>query len=270
MEEQMVPQQGGMAGQPISIAYSGAQMTKMEVMAFLYEAARYQKEFKQYEGRKAERDKRLQTLEVQVKGRRTFPKETPMQPPSELPRFSTRRRREYQARQQREYQTWLAEAPMREEARQRKQAEEDARIEGLKKQYSDLQSEALEDAVNMNVLAAEYKDLLAKQVIAPDYQKFDVPEMLLMYLFNARANTLAEAINIYHEEMYRMEMRSLAEQQRQEARAAQRRQAALAMQQLEAQREQAAHLLEAEKSAKAARAAAENAEMLAWIDLLSR
>lgn len=262
MEEQMVPQQGGMAGQPISIAYSGAQMTKMEVMAFLYEAARYQKEFKQYEGRKAERDKRLQTLEVQVKGRRTFPKETPMQPPSGLARFSSRK--------QREYQTWLAEAPMREKTRQRKEAEEAARIEGLQKQYSDLQSEALEDAVNMNVLAAEYKDLLAKQVIAPDYQKFDVPEMLLMYLFNARANTLAEAINIYHEEMYRMEMRSLAEQQRQEARAAQRRQAALAMQQLEAQREQAAHLLEAEKSAKAARAAAENAELLAWIDLLSR
>lgn len=262
MIEQIAPQQGGAIGQPISIAYNGTQMTKLEVMAFLYEVVRYQKEFTQYEERKIKRDKLLQTLEVQVKGRRTFPKEIPMAPPSGLARFSSRK--------QREYQTWLLDAPRREEMRQRKEAEEAARIENLQKQYDDLEREALEDSTSMLVLAEEYRALLAKQVIAPDYQQFDVPEMLLMYLFNARANTLAEAINIYHEEMYRMQMRSIAEQQQQEARAAARKQTALAMQQLEAQREQAVQLLEIEKSAEAAEVAAKNAEMLAWINLLSR
>lgn len=247
--------------QPISIAYNGEHMSKPELMAYLYEVTRYKKEFESYDLRKREREKQLQTLEVQTKCRRTFPVDY-REPPKGLSRLSSRKRMEYQR--------WLDDAPKREAERKRKEKEENERIAVLKKQYSTLQDEAFQDATQMAVVAKNFKELMLKQVIAPDYRDGNIPETLLMYLFNGRANTLAEAINIYHEEVHRMEMKAIAEQQRRDAYLAQQRQLDMTWQQLEAQREQAEQMASIAKASEETKNAAKNAELLMWLNYFSK
>lgn len=247
--------------QPISIVYNGEQMTKPELMAYLYEVTRYKKEFEKFELRRVEREKQLQTLEVQSKCRRTFPMAY-REPPKGLERLSSRKKAEYQR--------WLDDAPKREAERQRKEKEEAERIAVLKKQYQEMLNEALDDAAKMNGMVKEYEKLVLKQVIAPDYRAGDIPQTLLMYLFNGRANTLAEAVNIYHEEMHRIEMKTIAEQQRRDAYIAQQRQLDMAWQQLEAQREQSEQLAAIAKASEETRDAVKNTEFLMWLDYIGR
>lgn len=247
--------------QPISITYSGEQMTKPEIVAYLYEVVKYKKEFELYEQRKNERDKKINTLEMQIQCKKTFP--LPYKsPPSGFARLSSRKKIEYQR--------WLDDAPKREEEKRQKEEEENKRIEGLKSQYDKLTDEALEDSVQMVEKANKFKELMLRQVIAPDYRDGDIPQLLLMYLFNGRANTLTEAINVYHEEMHRLEMKTIAEQQQREARKALQHQIDLAWQNMEIQREQAETLAEIAKSSEETKNAAKNAEFLLWLDYISK
>lgn len=260
LNTELVSRQNSFNMQNMSTVYNGGQMSKSELMAYLYEVTKYKKEFESYELRKKEREKQLQNLEVQTQCRRTFPVEYKM-PPSGLERFSSKKKMEYQR--------WLDDTPKREAKRQQQEKEEDERIAMLKKQYSELQSEALNDVARMNGLAKKFEELMLCHVIAPDYRGGDIPQMLLMYLFNGRANTLAEAINIYHEEMYRLEMKAIAEQQRKDAYIARQRQLDLAWNQLELQREQAQQLATIAKASEETKDAVKNVEFWTWLDYIS-
>jgi hypothetical protein len=247
--------------QPISITYGGEQMTKPELIAYLYEVTRYKKEFEVYEQRKKEREKQIQALATEMQCKRTFPLPY-REPPRGLALLSSRKKKEYQR--------WLDETPKREEEKKRKEEEENKRIAGLREQYNKISGEALQDSGQMLAEAKKFEELMLRQVIAPDYREGDIPQRLLMYLFNGRANTLAEAINVYHDEEYRMEMKMLAIQQQEEAKAAMQRQLSIAWQQLETQREQAENLAAIAKSSEETRKAAKDAEFWLWLDYISK
>lgn len=245
--------------QTVSIVYSGAQMTKAELLAYLYEITRCKKEFEDFSHRSEERKKQINALEVQTR-RRTFPMEY-REPPRGFAALSRRKKQNYQ--------TWLNAAPSRETEHKRREAEEDARIAALHKQIAQLQDEELRDTGRTLALSNKYKDHMMRQVLAPDYRQGDIPQLLLTYLFNGRAQTLTEAINLYHEEKYRLDMRNLAEQQRREMLANQQRQLNMAWQQMEMQRQQVELQQKTLETAKEARTAAKNAEFLSWLNLLS-
>ncbi len=258
-ESAAVESQGGYY--PISITYNSQRMNKAELMAYLYEITRYKKQFQEHEQRKAARSQKIQTLEQEIKCRRTFP-EPYMAPPSGFARLSRRRMRVYQQ--------WLNDAPKREAERKEKEKEESDRIGALNKQYNELQDEAFTDIVKMNTVALEYKKLMDRAVLAPDYRDGDIPHILLMYLFNGRANTLTEAVNLYHEEQHRMELLAIAQQQRREAYIAKQRELDLIWKQMELQREQTEHLAEIAQTSKETRDVAKRTELLAWMDYLTK
>lgn len=256
-----VPTDMNFNSQPISITYSGEQMTKPEIIAYLYEVTKYKKEFELYEQRKKERNTKIQALEMQIQCKKTFA--LPYKaPPSGFARLSSRKKMEYQR--------WLDDAPEREKEKRKKEEEENKRIADLKMQYDKLTDEALEEAGQMADKANRFKELMLRQVIAPDYRDGDIPQLLLMYLFNGRANTLTEAINVYHEEMHRLEMKKIAEQQNRESHEALQRQLDIAWRSMENQREQAETLATIAKSSEETKKAVKNAEFLLWLDYISR
>ncbi|MCD7858487.1 MAG: hypothetical protein LUG55_12030 [Clostridiales bacterium] len=150
----------------------------------------------------------------------------------------------------------------------RKKAEEDARLEEVNRKSEETFNELMSLNGKGQELAKQRDDLLLMQVIAPDYRGGHIPELLMNYLFNGRAQTLSEAINVYHTEKHQQEMYMLAEQQRRDAQMAQQRQLDLAWQQMNMLRQQTEMQSEALKAAKEARDAAKNAELWSWISML--
>ncbi len=139
------------------------------------------------------------------------------------------------------YEEWLAQAPQREARRKKAEEAEDARLAKIGRELS----EAKENYEVMHrcgpLLLELCKKLNYMHVIAPDYRKSPTPEILSHYLRTNRANTLQEAVNLYHEEQFRKEILELQSKQLKELRhAASLQQTALRRQQEQHAREMAA------------------------------
>ena len=211
--------------------YCGAMMTKPGLLMWLNDFILAYAAVEMFSKYTDESLGRKLYLERQ-KERRPLPPVYEMPPPTGFDLFGRKRR---------EYENWLAQAPQRE-ARRRQAAEaEELRIAKAEEELSELNKKR-EIMHNCGPLLLELcKKLNYMHVIAPDYRKTPVPEILANYLRANRANTLQEAVNLYHEEEFRREMLNLQKQQIIELRrAASLQQTALRRQQEQRAREKAA------------------------------
>lgn len=239
-----------------SVVYNGDIMSKIDVMIYLRDTIALKKEIDKCMQNVEVRDERLRILEIERK-RRTITMPPPMQKPTGFAALFSAN--------QRAYEKWLSEAPEREKERLRLEEEEEQRVTKLKKEYSSLQDENFAELGYAHKLVKQYTEQMQRQIIAPNYRDVHILETLLLYLFNNRAQTLTDAINLYHEEQHRLTMQNLAEQQRRQIEIAREEQMRLAWQQMESQREQ---LQQIAKSAKEAEEAAKQAKYYAELDFL--
>ncbi|MBR6413801.1 MAG: hypothetical protein IKS21_04225 [Oscillospiraceae bacterium] len=244
--------------QMLSVCYNGKQITRAELILYLFEITNLKKEVQTLlqKGERGRKEiKALEALEVRQ------PVYMPVvEKPKGLSLLSRRRKREYQA--------WLASAPQQEEERRRLEEKESARIAEVKERKNKLIDDGWQEMERAKKLAKKYEELCCLQIIAPQYRKERIPEILLTYLFEGRAMTLSEALNLYHEEEHRMQMLSIAKQQLVEARQAQAMQLELAWQQLEVLNETKKLQQQALDAANEAKSAAKNAEFYSFLNLI--
>lgn len=184
-----------------SYAYNGDTMTKLEVMQYLCSLTKKQKEFEETQKRSKLRSQRRHSLS-QGLNRKTFDF-----PVMEKPTGFFNRKKEL------EYRSWLANAPAREARKAQLEAQEDARIAADKQEIQRLNQENDEDYARAKILVEEIKTLFQRQILPPGYRMDNIPGILLFYLFNCRANTLTEAINLYHQELHCQKMEDIAAEQ---------------------------------------------------------
>ncbi len=239
----------------LSIVYNGKMMTKAELVLYLFDLTDLKREIDDLMYKMSHNDPREDYLKSQLKRREVIMPY--MEKPKGLAALSKRKKEEYQR--------WVNDAPRREEERKRKEAEETARIEGVKKELDAITKEAFARIGRSQEIGKKYTDLLLMHVIAPEYRTDNIPELLLNYLWTGRAHTLTDAINIYHEEKYRLEMRAIAEQQLAEARVAQQRQLDIAWQQMRELKEQRVLQERALEASEEAKKAAKNAEFISYL-----
>lgn len=238
-----------------SIVYNGKMMTKAELVLYLFDLTDMKREIDDLMYKMTHTDPREDYLKSQLKRREYHAPY--MEKPKGLAALSKKKKEEYQR--------WLDDAPKREEERKRKEAEETARIAEVKKELDAINKEGFARIGRAQELGEKYKELLLMHILAPEYRKDNIPEILLQYLWSGRAHTLTDAINLYHEELYRMEMRSIAEQQLKEARAAQQKQLDIAWQQMRELKEQRVLQERALEAAEEAKKAAKSAEFISYV-----
>ena len=242
----------------LSVCYNGKSLTKAELLLYLYEIIDLKKEADELPAASKQNEAEINQIKHLMKRKQVF---IPvMEKPTGLAALSRRRKREYQQ--------WLDDAPRREEERKRKEAEEDQRIAGLKVRYDAAINKSFDLMHRMNYVGNRYKDLMALNILAPQYRTGDIPAQLLDYLFSGRAMTLSEALNIYHEEQHRMQMMSLAQQQLAEIRKARREQLEMSWRQIQILNEQKELQQQALEAAEDARRSLKNIEFVSFLDFL--
>lgn len=254
-----------------SVAYNGTQISKIDLINYLYELVDLKKKIEEYKKQGELRYQQQEQLTQDLQ-RRYFRMPPDVQKPCGLGRLSAKKRREYQA--------WLAAAPQRERERQRLIEEEDRRIAETKEKIDQLIYEGFADTEQMKRLCDQYTALLQRHIIPPDYRTGNIPQQLLTYLFNGRTHTLTDAINLYHEELHRSNMQQIAQKQQMQAERAYSEQKSMAWQQmqmqiqmhnqqLQLQRQQLDKLEEITEEVEATRRAAEGIKFYAEMEYYS-
>jgi len=147
------------------------------------------------------------------------------------------------------HKVWVARAPEREKAKAEFDKKERERMAPYTLKLSELADKRLSRSFEAQKLVQEYESLLVLDYLAQDYRKNDVPFILLCYFINGRANTLTEAVNLFHQESHQMRLEELQHQQMESARRAHERMLA---EQRSANRELNAKADEAVSAAKSA------------------
>lgn len=239
----------------ISIVYNGDTMTKIEVMLYLANVIRISKEFHEFMARRDEYNKKIDAVKSQMKRRTYYVSE--MSEPVGLERLFPSRMRAYKQ--------WLADEPKRKKEKKKFEKSEDKRIADLQNKVKELEQERNEDYKENYHWAGDFEREMTRHIIAPEYRKDGVPEILLFYLFNGRAQTLTDAINLYHQELHWSKMEDIAKEQSRQAQAAYYRQESMLLEQAQMQREQ---LQEMQNTADQALAAAKSAEFYSEMNYL--
>ena len=242
----------------LSVCYNGKSLTKAELLLYLYEIIDLRKEADELPKESERNEAEINQIKFLMKRKQVF---IPvMKKPTGFAALSKRRMREYQK--------WLDDAPSREEERKRKEAEEVQRIAGLRERYNEAMNKSFDLMHRMNYVGNKYKELMALNVLAPQYRVNHIPEQLLEYLFSGRAMTLSEALNIYHEEQHRTQMMSLAQQQLAEVKRARQEQMDMAWRQLQVLNEQKELQQQALAAAEDARRSLKNIEFISFIEFM--
>lgn len=242
----------------LSVCYNGKSITKAELILYLYEIIDLRREADSFPKKIEQNTRESNQLKLLTVRRKIY---MPIvEKPKGLAALSGKKKREYQQ--------WLDSAPQREEERKRLEAAEDARIAEIQTRIDKITDDDLKMIGRMNYVGNRYKELMALNIIAPQYRADNIPEFLLDYLFSGRAMTLSEAINIYHEELHRMQMMSLAKEQLLEVKKARREQMNIAWQQMQVLKEQSELQRRALEAAEEAKKAAQGAELFSLINLL--
>lgn len=243
----------------VSIAYNGHEMTKLEVMTYLDKLiTAYEKATRGFEKTRDEINARREKLYIDLK-RRTY-YEPVVEKPTGLAALSGKKRRAYDR--------WLLEAPKRAKEKADFEAAEDRRIAPISKELDEVEQQLDQCYDQAKADAQEFADLCAQHIIAPAYRKDDIPKILFLYLYNGRAHTLQDAINLYHQELHNQKMEDIAREQAAQARADHYAE----MQAIQAAAREHAEALDAIHSeAAAARRSIENieftADMMFWLNL---
>lgn len=210
---------------PISIDYCGRPINKLDLMLYLNTMIRIQEQIDKMTADNRERRIRADGL-LATTERRKFYLPT-KEKPTGLSALSRKKKQEYQE--------WLSKANEREAELRRKEQEEDNRIASIHKEIEQLNKESFATINAMYELADMFEVECKKQIIAPDYRDKETLKKLLGYLYNGRANTLAEALNLFHEDKHREEIIGIMDEQTRIARAQYVSQQKAAEQQLRAQ-----------------------------------
>lgn len=198
-----------------SIDYSGRSISKEKLMIYINTLIKILERVDEIKMENESRQTKINGLSAMRK-RKVFTVPT-MDKPTGLAALSSRRKREYEV--------WLSKAGERKAELEKKERSEDERIKKLNDQIRQYQDESFAALAEMKQLVDALGELCRLQIIAPEYRDLEILERLLSYLFTCRANTLSEAINVYHEEKHREQMKAMMEKQTQ-----------IAQQQLQAQR----------------------------------
>lgn len=243
----------------LSVCYNGKSITRAELLLYLFEIIDLRKRADELPRESEQNEVSLNQLKYLMERRKIFM--PVMEKPTGFAALSKKRMREYQQ--------WLDDAPKREEERKQKEAEEDQRIADVKRRYDETMNKGFQLINEMHSVGNRYKDLMSLNVLAPQYRINHIPEQLLEYLFSGRAMTLTEAINIYHEEQYRLKMMSLAQQQLNEVKKAREEQLQMAYEQLKVLNEQKELQRQALEAVEATRRSVRNIEFITFLDYIS-
>lgn len=245
----------------ISIAYNGDQITKRELLLYLNEMISLWEKCKQWERDRDDIRAREDAVSLQCK-RRTY-YEPVVEKPTGLAALSGSKRREYQR--------WLDSAPERQRKREQFETEEDARLAALEAKRKELEQEYNHGFSEALAAAKQFQQVCWRHILPPEYRKDDIPKILFLYLYNGRAHTLTDAINLYHQELHYRKLEDIAREQARQAQASHYAQ----MQAIsDAAREHAQAMAELKEEAASARRSIENiefnTEMMFWLNLMDR
>lgn len=242
-----------------SVVYNGNTITKIELMMYLRNAILLKQEIDEKLQQKKEREKELSVLELE-KQRRPVGQTSYMEKPTGL--------RALFPSEKRAYQQWLADAPKREKEKQELEEAESERVRAVQEKYYQVFDQNLKETYKTTELVNKYNAMLGQHIIAPEYRQEPIMQTILLYLFENRAQTLAEAVNLYREEEHRNKMQCLAEEQLHQTELARREQQRLALQQMEMQQERFDQIArELEETKKAAKDAKFYSEWDFWMNL---
>lgn len=164
--------------------------------------------------RMQERAKKLRALRKEKKRRPYIMPQK--EPPRGLERLSLRKQREYKA--------WLASADERETYRREHEEKEELRIAEVESRIAAIVSEQEADAALLESLETEHGELIALDVLSGEYTATEPMVTIARFLAQNRADTLMEAINLYHQELHWQRMEDIASEQRNAALAMQKQQ----------------------------------------------
>lgn len=242
-----------------SVVYNGNTMKKIELMVYLRNVILLKKEIDENLQQINERKKEISVLELE-KERRPIRQTSYMEKPTGLLALFPS--------QKRAYEKWLLDAPKREREKQALEKAETERVKEVQEKYNLLVDKNFDHIHKTTDLVNKYNTMLEQHIIAPEYREEHIMQTILLYLFENRAQTYAEAINIYREEEHRNKMQYLAEEQLRQSELARREQQELAWQQIQMQQERFEQIArELEETKKVAKDAKFFSELDFWINL---
>lgn len=242
-----------------SVVYNGQTMTKAELIMYLGELLDTKGVLEQIDQEQKLLKKEQDKLSHQCKRKQMV---MPIMPkPTGLAALSARKKREY------EY--WLNNADQREAEKKRFDEEEDKRIQLVEQKKDEVTNNIFKNIGKIHELVEHYQEMILRQIIPPDYRKGEIMTLLMDYLLNGRANTLTDALNLYHAEVHYGNMERLAAEKIQEDKKAYHYMRALAEEQIRIQENNAEKLQKIGEDIEAAKDAVESAKTLLWSDYIS-
>ena len=193
----------GAEKQPMSVDYSGRYISKIDLMLYINNLLRILDQFDKLDLECSQRRAKADIL-MEEANRRKFTMPV-MEKPNGFAALSRKKVRVYEE--------WLSHEEERKAELALKEKQEDERIASLQKDINKLHNECFAIITAQQELSEMHKRECEKQIIAPDYRDRGTLAKLLSYLFNGRANTLAEALNLFHLEQHQAIMEQNAIQQ---------------------------------------------------------
>lgn len=267
VSENSVATTSGIAGaaDAVSVTYSGTTMTKKQLMLYLNSIIQIKRQIDECSDRMNMLRSKNAALSNETK-RRCPPDEPFMHKPSGLAALSKKKKKEYE--------DWLAKEDERKQTRLQWNLNENQRMQMVREEIERNDDEIFSKLNSMREQIEKYKELMQMHIIAPEYREENIVEKLLSYLMCSRAQTLTEALNVYHEEAYRDNMLNLQKEKNRleektrlemsyQIQNMMRQQAELQREYMQAHAEQMRELTE---EAKRTRRAAEMVEFLELVD----
>lgn len=146
-----------------------------------------------------------------------------------------------------------------EEMKQEFDQIEELRVKGIHENLLNIQTESLPLVIKVNSAMKECTKLFEMDYLPKAYRRDPIPMMLLCFMVNGRANTLTEAINLYHQTAHQNRLENLQREQLAELRTTRRLQAQLLEEQRAANEEMNAKLSQVASSAR-------STELAAWMN----
>lgn len=198
---------------PMSVCYNGSYICKTDLMIYINNLLRMNRLFDHMRADNKKRDTRIEGLKALTKRKQFYlPTRSAPQKPTGLSALSSSKRQKYE-KELWDYNLWVSQEGDRRAILAQQEKEEDDRITNIYQEINQIRDEQFATINAMAELTELHRQEYEKQIISPDYRDPEILELLLSYLFNNRANTLTEAINLYHEEMHRRQVEQMLNKQ---------------------------------------------------------
>lgn len=197
-----------------SITHNGDTITKKELLTYFLNVLKIRAEISNVTKIINEQDNLIQGLSLDLKRREFHIPQ--MSPPKGLSAFSPKK--------QRIYKSWLAGSHIREAELAEKEDAEDRRIFNVQNQLKELEQEQKRNLELLGELNSKHSEFLALHVLSSEYMEENTLATIVRYFVSNRADTITEALNLYHQEQHWKHMENIAKQQMTESAASHKRQ----------------------------------------------